>query len=88
MRTALFMLSGFLLLAACAVLARLFSGNYPRATLVGTVIFAVLWLLASGANLWVGVSKAGYSFNEEFPIFLLIFGVPVLAAVLLKWWFL
>jgi hypothetical protein len=35
--------------------------------------------------MWVGVAKAGYSVGEELPIFLLIFGLPALAAILLKW---
>jgi hypothetical protein len=85
MRTLLFLLVGFLLLAASMVLGRLFSSNYQGAMFVATVIFVVLWFGISGANLWVGVAKAGYSLKEEFPIFLLIFGVPAIAAVVLKW---
>jgi hypothetical protein len=38
--------------------------------------------------MWVGVTKPGYSVAEELPIFLLIFGVPALVAVVLKWRFL
>ena len=37
--------------------------------------------------MWIGVAKAGYSINEELPIFLLIFGLPAAAAVVLKWKF-
>ena len=85
MRTLLFLLVGFLLLAACMLLGRLFSSNYPGATYAATLIFAVLWLLISTANLWVGVAKAGYTLTEELPIFLFIFGVPTIAATLLKW---
>jgi hypothetical protein len=85
MRTLLFLLVGFLLLAASMVLGRLFSGNYHSATFVATVIFVVLWFGISGANVWVGVAKAGYTLKEEFPIFLLIFGVPAVMAILLKW---
>ena len=85
MRTLLFLLVGFLLLAACMLLGRLFSSNYPGATYAATLIFVVLWLLISTANLWVGVAKAGYTLTEEFPIFLFIFGVPTIAATLLKW---
>jgi hypothetical protein len=33
--------------------------------------------------LWIGVARAGYSFAEELPIFLLVFGIPVAAAILL-----
>jgi len=85
MHTLLFLLVGFLLLAACMLLGRLFSSNYPGATYAATLIFVVLWLLISTANLWVGVAKAGYTLTEELPIFLFIFGVPTIAATLLKW---
>jgi hypothetical protein len=33
----------------------------------------------------VGVAKAGYSLNEELPIFLLIFAVPTIVAIFVKW---
>jgi len=85
MRTLLFLLVGFLLLTASMMLGKLFSSNYPSATFAATVIFVALWLGISGVNLWVGVAKAGYSMNEEFPIFLLIFAVPTIVAILLKW---
>jgi hypothetical protein len=85
MRTPLFLLGGFLLLAASVLLGKLFSSNYSGATYAATLIFVALWLGISGANLWVGVAKAGYSLNEEFPIFLLIFGVPTIVAIFLKW---
>jgi hypothetical protein len=85
MRTPLFLLVGFLLLAASMLLGKLFSSNYPGATFAATLIFIALWLGIAGANLWVGVAKAGYAFNEEFPIFLLIFGLPTFVAIFLKW---
>ena len=85
MRTLLFLVVGFLLLAASVTLGRLFASNYPGATFAATITFVALWLGISGANLWVGVAKAGYSLNEEFPIFLLIFGVPTMVAIFLKW---
>jgi uncharacterized membrane protein len=31
------------------------------------IIFAVLWLVLAAANMWVGISQAGYSFREELP---------------------
>jgi hypothetical protein len=85
MRTLLFLLVGFLLLAACLLLGRLFSSNYAGATYAATLTFVVVWLVISIANLWVGVAKAGYALAEEFPIFLFIFAVPTIAAILLKW---
>lgn len=87
MRTALFLVAGTLLLAAATILGRLFSSNYPGATVAATAAFIVIWLVIVGANMWVGVARAGYSVAEELPIFLLLFGIPALAAVILKWRF-
>jgi len=87
MRTALFLLAGLLLLAASLLLGRLFSANYPGATLAATVAYVALWFVIAGANMWIGVAKAGYSVTEELPIFLLNFGLPAAAAVVLKWKF-
>jgi hypothetical protein len=88
MRTFLFLIVGFLLLAACLLLGRLFSANYPSATYTATVTFICLWLGISAFNLWVGVSEAGYTFADEVPIFLLIFAVPAAAAIIVEWKFL
>jgi hypothetical protein len=88
MRTGLFLLSGILFLAASLIVGKLFSANYPGATTVATVLFVALWLVIAGANMWVGVAKAGYSVAEELPILALIFGVPAAVAVLVRWKFL
>ena len=88
MRTALFLVAGVLLLAAFLLLGRLFSANYPGATVAATIAYIALWFVIAGANMWIGVAKAGYSVTEELPIFLLIFGLPAAAAVALKWKFL
>jgi hypothetical protein len=88
MRTAQFLVAGVLLLAAFLILGRLFSANYPGATGAATIAYVALWLVIAGANMWIGVAKAGYSVTEELPIFLLIFGLPAAAAVALKWKFL
>jgi hypothetical protein len=85
MRTVLFLGAGFLMLGAFVLLGRLFSGNYPGATLVATLAFVAIWLLLAGFNMWVGVAKAGYSFADELPIFLAIFAVPAAAAMVIKW---
>ena len=87
MRTALVLLAGLLLLAAFMIVAKLFSSNYPGAPGWATGAFVVVWLAVTGFNMWVGVNRAGYSAAEELPILLLLFGVPALAAVVLKWKF-
>jgi hypothetical protein len=50
-----------------------------------TWVFLAVWLAAAGYNMWVGVTQAGYSVQDEFPIFLAIFLIPVAAALFVKW---
>ena len=88
MRTGLFLLSGFLLLAASLILGKLFSANYSSGTTVATVLFVVLWFAIAVINMWVGVAKAGYTIAEELPILALIFGVPAAVAIVTRWKFL
>ena len=85
MRTGLFLLTAVLLLAASVLIGRLFSSNYPGAPWLATLCFVVLWLAIAAFNMWTGVAKAGYSVAEELPIFALIFGVPALLAIVLRW---
>lgn len=85
MRTVLFLVSGVLLLAAALILAKLFSSNHPEAPRIATYLFLAAWLLLAGFNMWVGVARAGYSVAEELPIFLVIFGLPAAAVILIKW---
>lgn len=47
--------------------------------------FVPAWAIASVANLWVGVKKAGYSVREELPVLAVVFLVPAVAALVL-WW--
>ena len=65
MRTALFLAAGFLLLGVALLLGKLFSTNYPGATLTVTITYVALWLLIAGFNMWVGVAKAGYSPHDS-----------------------
>ena len=51
----------------------------------GALAFIPLWLIAAAVNMWIGVNRAGYSYADEFPIFLLIFAIPVTVATWL-WW--
>ncbi|RWX74727.1 hypothetical protein EPK99_22720 [Neorhizobium lilium] len=48
-------------------------------------LFIPVWLVLSIANLWVGVSYAGYSVRDELPILLVVFAVPAILAVVVIW---
>lgn len=79
MHTILVLTAGFVLLALCLVAGR-FAGQPPRRALT---VFAVLWLIATAINMWIGVTRAGYSVAEELPIFLGLFAVPVVVGVVI-----
>lgn len=74
---------GLVLLAGCLLVGRLLGG--PGALPTAAVIFLPLWLVGAGVNMAIGVRKAGYTVAEEAPVFLLVFGVPALVALLLRW---
>ena len=88
MRTLMIVVGGFALWAVSLGVARFIGGSSASSTWTATIAFAVVWFVLATANMWVGVSKAGYSFGDELPIFLLIFLAPVAVAVFVKWKFL
>ena len=75
---------GFALLVACLLLGHAFGSGMPG-LVSGAKVFIPLWLLGAAFNMWMGVHGAGYSWAEEFPIFLGIFAVPAAVAALLTW---
>ena len=88
MRTAILLLIGFGLWGACVGAAKLVAPAKPLAMTTATIIFAVLWFCVAGWNMWNGVSRAGYAVSEELPIFVLIFLLPVVVALVVTWRFL
>ena len=54
--------------------------------MAGAVRWLILvWLVAAAVNLWIGVTRAGYSVAEEAPIFVVVFAVPAAVALLVAW---
>jgi hypothetical protein len=85
MRTAIIIAAGFLLWGICIGIAKLLPNSNPQATTIATAAFVGIWFAAAAVNMWVGVARAGYSFMEELPIFLVIFLAPAAVAVAVKW---
>jgi hypothetical protein len=86
MRTAIIIVAGVVLLGFFALVGWWLGGG-PQSTTTAAKLFIPVWLVVALINLWVGVSRAGYSFAEELPIFLVIFAVPAAAAVFIWWRF-
>jgi Zn-dependent protease with chaperone function len=83
MRTAIIIAIGFVVLAVCVLGPR--HAGRPEWTAAGAKTFIALWLAAALVNLWIGVSRAGYSVAEELPVFLVIFALPAALAAY-AWW--
>ena len=85
MRTMVIILGGFVLLAVCIIVAKRLGGGAEAPIGPAVAIFIAAWFVLAAINMWLGVARAGYTFREELPIFLLIFLVPTAAAVFLRW---
>jgi hypothetical protein len=82
--TAKVLLGGFALLAACLLIGRAI-GAPGSGIAKASLAFIALWFIGAAINMWVGVSKAGYSLAEEAPVFFIVFGIPA-AVALFIWW--
>ena len=67
---------GLLLLGIFAAFARALTGVHPTVRGRLLLAFVPVWLGCAAFNMWVGVSRAGYSVGDEFPIFLVVFMIP------------
>lgn len=85
MHTLMVLVGGFVLLFFCQLVARVFAGAGVSPMAKAELVFIPLWFVITAINMWIGINHAGYTFMQELPIFLLVFGVPV-AAALLTWW--
>jgi hypothetical protein len=87
MHTLMMIGSGLVLLALFVLAGRRLGGGRTAAGARAALFFIPAWLAASTVNLWVGVSRAGYTVAEELPILLVVFGVPAAVAAALWWRF-
>jgi hypothetical protein len=83
MHTAIVVGIGFVILGVSVSLGHALGGAPGAARFA--LYFLPVWLLASGANMLIGIKSAGYSAAEEFPVLLIVFAIPAAAAGL-AWW--
>jgi hypothetical protein len=86
MRTAIIIVGGVVLLGVFALVGWRLGGG-PQSTMTAAKLFIPVWLAVALINMWLGVSRAGYSVGEELPIFLVIFAIPAIAAGFIWWRF-
>lgn len=84
MHMVLVMVGGGILLGLFLLFGHLWGSGRPDLVLAAK-LFVPAWLLLSVVNMWVGVTKAGYSVRDETPILLIVFAIPALAAAAVVW---
>ncbi len=75
-------LTGFAVLAVFLAIGGISKGKAGLAKAARW--FIPCWFIGAAINLTIGIVRAGYTFAEEAPIFLIVFGVPAVVAFLLS----
>jgi len=60
-------------------------GEDSASVAVAAKAFIPLWLAMALVNMWVGVTKAGYTVMQELPIFLIVAAIPAAIAAIAVW---
>lgn len=82
MHMAMVILAEVLLLAVFALLGRLW-GHDAASVALAARWFIPVWAVIAVINLWVGVTKAGYTIIQELPILAVVVAAPTALALLL-----
>jgi hypothetical protein len=83
MRSVIITSIGLILWALCLAAPKFFNRESPTAKSTASFAFIGIWFVVSATNLWKGV-EVGYSFMEELRIFLMIFSIPTVIALVVR----
>ncbi|MCW8060453.1 hypothetical protein [Agrobacterium tumefaciens] len=75
---------GILLLGVFALFGKLWGGDFAG-IVAGAKLFVPVWFAIALINMWVGVTRAGYTITQELPILIVIFVVPAILAGVAIW---
>jgi hypothetical protein len=75
---------GVVLLGLFLLFGKLWGGAEP-AFGPAAKLFIPAWLAIALINMWVGVTRAGYSVREELPILAVVFLMPAALALFVAW---
>jgi len=81
----LMVIGGGLVLLGVFVLFGWLWGASAAGMALAAKLFVPAWLAVAVANLWVGVTHAGYTVRQELPILLVVFIVPAVVAGIAAW---
>ncbi len=77
--------AGLVVLGVCLLAARGMLGARGAWVARACQVFLPLWFVGAAINMWIGISRTGYTFMQELPIFFVVFLVPAFAAAV-AWW--
>lgn len=84
MHMILVMCGGLLLATVFGLFGRLW-GHDMAGVAQGLRWFVPVWAAVALVNMWVGVTRAGYTVAQEAPILAVVFLVPAALAALVVW---
>ncbi|QOG07397.1 hypothetical protein IGS74_03900 [Aureimonas sp. OT7] len=84
MHMLLVIVGGAVLLGVFVLFGKLWGGDLAGIAM-GAKLFIPAWLAVALVNMWVGVTRAGYTVAQELPILLVVFAVPAALAAVLAW---
>jgi hypothetical protein len=84
MHMSLVIVAGFLLLSVFLLFGWLW-GASAEGVAQAARCFLPAWAIMAVANMWVGVTRAGYTVGQELPILTVVFLVPAVVAGIVMW---
>lgn len=75
---------GIVLLGVFCLFGKLWGAGGMSIALAAKV-FIPAWLVISVVNMWIGVSRAGFTVMQELPILLVVFAAPSAIALIVIW---
>lgn len=75
---------GLLQLAFFVLFGRLW-GHDAAGMALGAKYFIPVWFVIALVNMWVGVTRAGYTLREELPILVIVVAIPTAVAMAIGW---
>jgi hypothetical protein len=79
-------IGGIVLLGVFCLFGRLWGADMT-ALVPAAKAFIPVWFVVTVINMYIGVTRAGYTVMDEFPILVLNFAVPAVIAAVVIWHF-
>ncbi len=79
-------IGGTLLLTVFCLFGRLWGADMS-ALAPAAKAFIPVWFIVTAVNMYIGVTRAGYTVMDELPILVLVFAVPAAIAAIVIWQF-